>query len=104
MLTHRSIAPLAPVESFQQPRRLRVTHSLQIASNLGPRMLFGLKNVLLKEKEGTREAGVRREVKGGFALLLALGCVSERRLQHSVRKLSLFPPPSTANTEPNRPQ
>ena len=31
-------------------------------------MLFGLKNVLLKKKKGKREAGVRREVEGGFAL------------------------------------
>lgn len=71
---HRPDGP-RPSQSFQrspglarQSRRLRVTNSLQIASNLGSRMLFGLKNVSLKKKKGKREAGVRREVEGGFAL------------------------------------
>lgn len=66
---------LRPSQSFQQSpglapqsRRLQVTDSLQIASNLDSRMLFGLKNVSLKKKKGKREAGVRREVEGGFAL------------------------------------
>lgn len=81
MLTHgsrgESIAPTActrvRVSSrapglARQSHCLRVTDSLQIASNLDSRMLFGLKNVLLKKKKGKREAGVRREVKGGFAL------------------------------------
>lgn len=51
-----------------------MTDSLPAASNPGSRMLFGLQKVLLKEergkekkkKEGKREAGVRREVEGGF--------------------------------------
>lgn len=81
MLTHgscgESIAPTpctrvrvssrAPGLAWQS-RCLRVTDSLQIASNLDSRMLFGLKNVMLKKKKGKREAGVRREVEGGFAL------------------------------------
>lgn len=96
-----SITPSAPGRRFQQSpgapwqsHHLPVTASLHIASHLHSRMLFGLKNAALKEKKGKREAGVRREVKGGLAQPFCADlCVFGEEAADAGQMLSVFPPP-----------
>lgn len=88
-----SVSSRAPGLAWQS-HHLPVTASLQIASHLHSRMLFGLKNASLKKKKGKREAGVRREVEGGFAQPFHADlCNFGEGAADVCQMLSVFPPP-----------